>query len=91
VEMGQTAKNMAQAFDELLTALKAGRFHHDGNPVLEWMAGNTVAKSVAKGVTVPSKEKPDQKIDGIVALIMTIARVCSVDPVPERKYQLMFI
>jgi phage terminase large subunit-like protein len=91
VEMAQTAKNMAQAFDELLTALKAGRFHHDGNPVLEWMASNVYAKSVAKGVAVPSKEKPDQKIDGIVALIMTIARACSGDAGPERKYQLIFI
>lgn len=74
VEMGQTAKNMAGAFDELLSALKAGRFHHDGDPVLAWMAGNVVAKSVAKGVTVPSKEKPDSKIDGIVAIVMAIAR-----------------
>lgn len=74
VEMGQTAKNMASAFDELLSALKAGRFHHDGDPVLAWMAGNVIAKSVTKGVTVPSKEKPDQKIDGIVAIVMAIAR-----------------
>ena len=48
VEIGQTAKNMASAFDELLSALKAGRFHHDGDPVLAWMAGNVVAKSVAR-------------------------------------------
>lgn len=91
VEMGQTAKNMAQAFDELLTALKAGRFHHDGNPVLEWMAGNTVAKSVAKGVVVPSKEKPEQKIDGIVAIVMAIARACSTDALDQKSYQLMFV
>ncbi|OFZ85818.1 MAG: terminase [Betaproteobacteria bacterium RBG_16_64_18] len=85
VEMGQTAKNMAAAFDELLSALKAGRFHHDGDPVLAWMAGNVVAKSVAKGVTVPSKEKPDQKIDGVVAIVMAIARAVSA-PEIERSF-----
>jgi phage terminase large subunit-like protein len=89
VEMGQTAKNMAAAFDELLTALKAGRFHHDGDPVLAWMAGNVVAKSVAKGVTVPSKEKPDQKIDGIVAIVMAIAR--AVAGVPEAPEYSIFV
>jgi len=90
VEMGQTAKNMAEAFDELLTALRAGRFHHDGNPVLEWMAGNTVAKSVAKGVVVPSKEKPENKIDAIVATVMAIARASAIEA-PDRKYQLLFV
>jgi phage terminase large subunit-like protein len=74
VEMGQTAKNMGEAFDEFLTAIKAGRFHHNGDPVLEWMASNIVAKQVVKGLTVPSKDRADQKIDGIVALIMAIAR-----------------
>ncbi|OGA13761.1 MAG: terminase [Betaproteobacteria bacterium RIFCSPLOWO2_02_FULL_63_19] len=88
VEMGQTARNMAQAFDELLSALKAGRFHHDGNPVLAWMAGNVTAKSVAKGVVVPSKEKPDQKIDGIVAIVMAIARAVVVEAeAPKPKFQ----
>jgi len=91
VEMAQNARNMAQAFDELLTALKAGRLHHDGDPVLAWMAGNTVAKPAMKGVIVPSKEKPDQKIDGIVALIMGIARASSGDGSDEKRYQLMFV
>jgi phage terminase large subunit-like protein len=79
VEIGQTAKHMASAFDELLSSLKAGRFHHDGDPVLAWMAGNVVAKSAAKGATMPSKEKPDQKIDGIVAICMALARVTAAE------------
>ena len=79
VEMGQSARNMGEAFDELLTAIKAQRFHHDGDPVLEWMASNTIAKQVTKGLMVPSKEKPDEKIDGIVAVVMCIARAMVVD------------
>ena len=75
VEMPQTAKNMAAAFDELLSALKSGRFHHDGDPVLEWMAANVVARQAAKGVVVPGKDRRDAKIDGIVALVMAISRI----------------
>ena len=74
VELPQTAKYISQAFDEFGAALKAGRFHHDGNPVLEWMASNVVAKAAMKGATVPSKEKPENKIDGAIALIMALGR-----------------
>lgn len=80
VEMPQTPKNMGVAFDELLSALKAGRFHHDGNPVLEWMASNVIARNAMKGVVVPGKDKPEQKIDGIVAIVMAIARAMVGEP-----------
>jgi phage terminase large subunit-like protein len=74
VEMAQTPKNMAAAFDEFLSAIKGGRFHHDGDPVLEWMASNVIAKEVMKGLTLPAKQKKESKIDGIVAIVMAIAR-----------------
>lgn len=80
VEMGQTANNMAEAFDEFLTALKAGRFHHNGDPVLEWMASNVIARQVKKGMTMPGKDKPQNKIDGIVAIVMGISRALAMDP-----------
>lgn len=86
VEMPQRAQTMSQAFDELGAALKAGRFHHDGNPVLEWMASNVVARAAMKGATVPSKEKPENKIDGVVAIIMAIARSMA-DPAPKVQHQ----
>lgn len=84
VEIGQTAKNMGNAFDELLAALKAGRFHHDGDPVLEWMASNVIARQAIKGVVVPGKDKPEQKIDGIVALVMAIGRSLAEQPAEYR-------
>lgn len=74
VEFPQGGQHVAAGFDELNAALAAGRFHHDGSPVLEWMASNTKAKSIAKGLTVPAKDKPTQKIDGIVAICMGLAR-----------------
>jgi phage terminase large subunit-like protein len=74
VELGQTVKNLSLPMKEFESAVKGGRVHHDGNPVLTWMASNVVAKLDAKDNIYPRKEKPEQKIDGIVATIMGVAR-----------------
>jgi phage terminase large subunit-like protein len=47
---------------------------HDGNPVLAWMIGNVVGDYDAKENVYPRKERPENKIDGAVALIMAIGR-----------------
>lgn len=77
VELGQTVKNLSLPMKEFDSAVKAGRVHHDGNPVLTWMASNVVAKLDAKDNIYPRKEKPEQKIDGIVAALMGVARAIS--------------
>jgi phage terminase large subunit-like protein len=74
VEYRQTVQNMSPAMKEVMAAVKAGRFHHDGNPVLNWMISNVVAKEDAKENIYPRKEKPENKIDGPVALIMGVGR-----------------
>lgn len=74
VEYRQTVQLMSGPMKELESAVKSMRVHHDGNPVLMWMAGNVVAKVDAKDNIYPRKEKPHQKIDGIVATIMGIGR-----------------
>lgn len=73
-EVGQTVKNLSLPMKELESAIKAGRVHHDGNPMLTWMMSNVVAKLDAKDNIYPRKEKPEQKIDGPVAVIMGLAR-----------------
>lgn len=90
VEFPQGAQHMALGFDELNAALAAGRFHHDGNPVLAWMASNTVAKPIIKGLTVPSKEKSQNKIDGIVATCMGLNRWIAAEPKSE-QFQMMVL
>ena len=74
VEYRQEVKTMSLPMKELEASVKSGRLHHDGNPVLTWMASNVVAKLDAKDNIYPRKEKPEQKIDGIVAAIMGIGR-----------------
>ncbi|MDY0961753.1 terminase large subunit [Massilia sp. CFBP9026] len=77
VELGQTVKNLSLPMKEFESAIKAGRVHHDGNPMLTWMMSNVVAKLGAKDNIYPRKEKPEQKIDGPVAAIMGVARAIS--------------
>jgi phage terminase large subunit-like protein len=47
---------------------------HDGDPVLGWMVSNVVAHLDAKDNIYPRKERAENKIDGIVALIMALSR-----------------
>ena len=55
---------------------------HDGCPVLQWMIGNVVALEDAKGNVYPRRERPENKIDGVVALIMALARALAAQPEP---------
>lgn len=74
VKIPQTTVHLSPGMKEIESALAAGRFHHDGNPVLTWMISNVSAKEDAKGNVFPRKEKRDQKIDGAIALIMAVYR-----------------
>jgi phage terminase large subunit-like protein len=68
--MQSRAKNMHVPFQLLVGLVEAGRLVTDGNPVLAWMAGNTLMKQVQGGdMTYPAKLSPEDKIDGITALI----------------------
>jgi len=77
VEFRQTVQNMSAPMKELESAVKGGRLHHDGNPALTWMMSNVVAKIDAKDNIYPRKEKPENKIDGVVAAIMAVGRAMS--------------
>jgi phage terminase large subunit-like protein len=46
--------------------------HSDGNPIMDWMVSNVVAHTDAKDNIYPRKTNPENKIDGVVALIMAI-------------------
>jgi phage terminase large subunit-like protein len=44
------------------------------NPVLEWCPGNVVGKAVQRGDLYPTKQRPEQKIDAAVTLMMAMGR-----------------
>lgn len=74
VEVRPTVFNFSEPMKELEALVVDGRIHHDGCPILSWMMSNVVAHYDAKDNIYPRKEHVDNKIDGVVALIMALNR-----------------
>lgn len=80
VEWRGKPANNSPPMRELEAAITGKRLHHPDNPVLNWMASNIVAKEGASETLMPKKEKPENKIDGIVAIIMGVGRLMHEEP-----------
>jgi phage terminase large subunit-like protein len=79
---------------QLLTRLRRGRFHHDGNSCLTWMASNTVNGARDGEWLLPQKEMAESpnKIDGIDALIWAIdGHERQAAPAPAPRYQMLVL
>lgn len=74
VEMRATVLNFSEPMKELEKLVLEGNFEHDGDPVLTWMVSNVVCHRDAKDNIYPRKEREENKIDGVVALIMALGR-----------------
>lgn len=80
-EDGATCVPVRQQFAGLSAAcaeferLVLGALIRDGgNPVMRWMIGNAAVSQDSGGNLKPAKDKSGGKIDGLVALLMAIAR-----------------
>lgn len=80
VEMRPTVLNFSEPMKQLEALVFEKRFHHNGDPVLAWMVSNVVCHTDAKDNIYPRKERPENKIDGVVALIMALGRALSEPP-----------
>lgn len=74
VEMRANVQNFSEPMKRLDAMVASGELVHAGDPVLAWMISNVVCHYDAKDNIYPRKERPEQKIDGAVALIMAIGR-----------------
>jgi phage terminase large subunit-like protein len=83
VEMRQGARTLSEPMKQLQALVMEGRLHHDGNPALTWMISNTLAKRDENDNIRPVKERDECKIDGVVALIMSLARAMAVDQMAD--------
>jgi phage terminase large subunit-like protein len=83
VEIRQTVQNLSEPMKELESLILQRKLAHGDCPVLTWMASNVVAKMDVKDNIYPNKERPENKIDGIVALIIALARAISVERADE--------
>ena len=74
VEVRPTVLNFSEPMKQLEALVLSGKFHHNGDPILTWMVSNVVCHTDAKDNIYPRKERPENKIDGVVALIMALNR-----------------
>ena len=74
VEFRQGFASMAAPTKQFMDLLASGRVHHDGNPVLRWMAGNAAGERDAQENLKISKKKSTEKVDGVVCAIMGLGR-----------------
>lgn len=84
VEIPQNVKHLSEPMKWVYAMTKAGRLHHDGNKVLAWMMSNVTAREDANENIYPRKEAPENKIDGVVGLIMAMSRALAVDNSPAK-------
>jgi len=77
VEIPQTPANMSEPMKELEAIIYDNKIRTNGDPVLTWMVSNIKLKET-QGMTpkyqFPTKERNNQKIDGVIALIMALDR-----------------
>lgn len=79
IEVGATVRNFSEPMKQLEALVISGRLHHNGNPVLSWMISNVVCHLDKKDNIYPNKEFPQNKIDGVVAMLMAFNRIMAAD------------
>ncbi len=93
IEVRPTVLNFSEPMKTLEALVLQKKLIHDSDPVLTWMASNIVAHLDAKDNIYPRKERPENKIDGVVALIMALSRAIQPDSglVIDSSYQLLVL
>lgn len=82
ITIPQNFTNMSDPMREIEAALAAGRFHHDGNPIMNWCISNIVGRHPpgSDDIVRPVKEGSENKIDGAVGLMMGVGRALLNEP-----------
>lgn len=91
VECRPTVLTFSEPMKLLEAAVTAGNFEYDGDPVYTWMMGNVVAKLDAKDNIYPNKDRPENKIDGVVATLMAMNRMVAQPKTPDFTAGLLVI
>jgi phage terminase large subunit-like protein len=82
-EFQQTAANFTEPMKQVAALIDAGRLKHncDANDPMTWMMSNVTARLDGKDQVFPRKERPENKIDAPVALIMAM-RLAMIEEAP---------
>ena len=87
VPVGQGYVSMSEPTKNIERMAHGGEMRHGGNPVLRWMCSNVQIESDAAGNIKMSKKKSREKIDGMVALAMTISAWGGQEPEFRSRYE----
>ena len=74
VEVKPTVLNFSEPMKQLEALALSGKLRHNGCPILTWMVSNVVCHTDAKDNIYPRKERPENKIDGVVAALTALNR-----------------
>jgi phage terminase large subunit-like protein len=74
VEVSPSMVNFSEPMKQLDADILSKNIRHNGCPVMTWMISNVTTKENHKGQVYPRKERDENKIDGVVALIMAMGR-----------------
>lgn len=90
IETAQGPQTMSEPMKEMEALIATRKLRHENDPVLTWMASNVIKKEARGGGPVkyyyPTKAKEENKIDGIVALIMALGRAKLADGTQPSVY-----
>lgn len=81
VEITQRAMFFTPPLIQVENLVHEKKLKFDGNPVMTWMVSNLVVKvSKFNELRAPTKERPENKIDGPMAMLMALGRALAVEP-----------
>jgi phage terminase large subunit-like protein len=90
---GKTAKYYTPPARELEARLTHGKFRHDGNSCLTWMASNACVTRGVDGSLLPKKQTANSpnKIDGIDALLLAMGEWLATPAPPPYTPSIFFL
>ena len=74
VEVGATVANFSEPMKEVEKLVFSKKIDFEMDPIIFWMFSNVTAQLDKKDNIFPNKERPENKIDGVIALIMAVNR-----------------
>ena len=84
VEITQRAMFFTPPLLQVENLVLERKLKFDGNPVMTWMVSNLVVKvSKFNELRAPTKERPENKIDGPMAMLMALGRALQLNPSNE--------
>lgn len=77
VQFPQGIKLMSAPVKRFEIMVLSGKYHHGGNPVMNWMISNVAIYQDASGNVKIAKDKSREKVDGPVSAVMALGRLTS--------------